>query len=46
VFCLRSEVLTTMAMKTVILWDVAPYSVVEVYHVSEERIVSILDVEM
>jgi hypothetical protein len=45
VFCLRSEVLMTVDMKRVISWDVAPCSLVEVYHVSEKRIASIFDVE-
>jgi hypothetical protein len=45
VFCWRSDVLKTVAMKRVIFWDVAPCSLVEVYNVSEEHTVSIFDVK-
>jgi hypothetical protein len=37
----KFEVLTAVAMKNTIVWDVAPCSLAEVYKISEERNASI-----
>jgi hypothetical protein len=41
----RFEVLTAVTMKRPIFWDVTPYSLVGVYHVSEESIASNFKIE-
>jgi hypothetical protein len=41
----ESEVLTAVAMMSTIFWDVMPYSLVEVHHISEEYTASIFRVD-